>query len=450
MIGSINEINIVIPMAGLGSRFSSYGFKTDKYLLPIDKNLTTMIESAIVTLVNKIKNIKCNFIFIVRNENMFYIKNLLEELCSKNNYTCKIISIDYVTEGPATTSYLAKDLIMNDLPLIISNSDQILDWDFMNFLEESINYDGCVLTYNPSYEIVIGSIDKHSFVKLDDNNNAVEFIEKKAISKEALVGVHFYKSGKIFIESYEYIYNNNMRAPNGEFYLSYTYQALLNMNYKVGTYKLKDNEYFYPVGEPDDYFKYYNKHTSIEKYNINLSNKNIIDARLNMYSNIFTINYNNANDEVEIYNKLFILIKGKIDMDVNILLISNKKIKFEEDTTYVLFNLKTEITNNKIDISQYTRGWLIGDFIPSIEINKEAEIAYLQHEKLSKWDYHYHKESIEINILVKGSEEINGIIYRENDLFIIDKNIIACPIFSDNCDIICIKIPSVPKDKYII
>ena len=99
---------------------------------------------------------------------------------------------------------------------------------------------------------------------------------------------------------------------------------------------------------------------------------------------------------------------------------------------------------------QYTRGWLIGDFIPSIEINKEAEIAYLQHEKLSKWDYHYHKESIEINILVKGSEEINGIIYRENDLFIIDKNIIACPIFSDNCDIICIKIPSVPKDKYII
>lgn len=448
----MNKLNVIIPMGGLGSRFIDYGFIEDKYLLPMDKQLTKMIDYAILTLINKIHNLQCCFIFILREENgeNINLRNHLYNICKVNGFECKILSIDYLTEGPASTAYLAKELISNDIPLIISNSDQILDWNFMNFLKISNNYDGCVLTYKPPYEIIIGEKDKHSFVKLDNNNNAVEFVEKTAISKEALVGVHFYKSGKIFIESYEYIYNNNIRAPNGEFYLSYTYQALLNMNYKVGTYKLKDNEYFYPVGEPDDYFKYYNKYTPIEKYNINFYNKSIIEKRLNTYSNIFTINYNNANEETEIYNKLFIIIKGKIDMDVNILLISNQKIKFEEDTIYILFNLKTEITNNKIDISQYTRGWLIGDFIPSIEINKEAEIAYLQHEKMSKWDYHYHKESIEINILVKGKEEINGVIYKESDLFIIDKNIIACPVFLDNCDIICIKIPSVTKDKYII
>jgi dTDP-glucose pyrophosphorylase len=447
---SINEINIIIPMAGLGSRFSSYGFKTDKYLLPIDKNLLTMIELAILSLVNKIKNIKCNFIFIIRNNNFIYIQQLLHKLCDNNNFGYKIISIDYLTEGPASTCYLAKDLIMNDIPLIISNSDQVLDWNFMDFLGSSIKYDGCVLTYNPNYKIVIGSNDKHSFVKLDDNGNAVEFVEKCAISKEALVGVHFYNSGKKFIESYEYIYNNNIRAPNGEFYLSYTYQALLHMNYKVGTYKLKNNEYFYPVGEPDDYFNYYNKRCPIEKYTINLNNINLIKTRLNEYKDIFTVNFNNVNEEIEITNKLFILVSGKTNLDTNIFVISNKNVIFLEDTKYILFNLHSEIKNESIDETKYTRGWLIGDFIPSIEKNKNAEIGYLYHEKMSTWDYHYHKESIEINILVNGSEQINGITYQANDLFIIDKNIISCPIFLDNCEIICIKIPSMPKDKYNI
>ena len=83
-------------------------------------------------------------------------------------------------------------------------------------------------------------------------------------------------------------------------------------------------------------------------------------------------------------------------------------------------------------------------------LHPNAEIGYLYHEKMSTWDYHYHKESIEINILVNGSEQINGITYQANDLFIIDKNIISCPIFLDNCEIICIKIPSMPKDKYNI
>ena len=87
---------------------------------------------------------------------------------------------------------------------------------------------------------------------------------------------------------------------------------------------------------------------------------------------------------------------------------------------------------------------------PSIEKNVNAEIGYLKHEKESQWDYHYHKESIEINIIIKGEELINNVLYKENDLFIIDKNNIACPIFLNDCELICIKLPSVLKDKYIL
>jgi len=138
-------MNVLIPMAGLGSRFTKYGFATNKYLLPIDIQQTKMIEKAILTL-----DIPSNsqFIFILREEKEKddSLRLYLHELCDKHSYKCIILSVNYLTEGPASTAYLAKDYINNDIPLIISNSDQILDWDYNNFINKCNNYDGCVLT----------------------------------------------------------------------------------------------------------------------------------------------------------------------------------------------------------------------------------------------------------------------------------------------------------------
>ena len=80
----------------------------------------------------------------------------------------------------------------------------------------------------------------------------------------------------------------------------------------------------------------------------------------------------------------------------------------------------------------------------------DYEIGYLQHSKNSFWNFHFHKLATEINILVKGKMIINNITYNQNDIFIIHNNIISCPIFLQDCEIICIKMPSIPNDKYII
>jgi hypothetical protein len=137
----------------------------------MDVNLTKMIDYAILSLINNLKDIKCCFIFILKEDNgeNTNLRQHLHNICNEYGYTCKILSVNYLTEGPASTAYLAKELIANDIPLIISNSDQVLDWNFMNFWDKSINYDGCVLTYQPPYEIKLGETDKHSFVKFDDN-----------------------------------------------------------------------------------------------------------------------------------------------------------------------------------------------------------------------------------------------------------------------------------------
>lgn len=434
------KLNVIIPMAGLGSRFTEYGFTENKYLLPIDRQLTKMIEKAILTL-NIEKTGECQFIFIIREENIpdEVLRDYLMNICAKNNYVCQILSVNKLTEGPVCTSYLAKDLVNNDAPLIISNSDQILDWNVDIFLEKSMQYDGCVLTYKPEYELVIGATDKHSFVKFDEHGVPIEFIEKIVISDEALIGVHFYKKGKYFVESAEYLFDNNIRAPNGEFYLSYTYQALLNMKYGVGTHLLSQNEHFYPVGEPVDYFNYYNRSSSIfvlSKYCIK-----------NQFFNIF---YGNKDDTVEMNSELIIMISGSIIGQPTIFTTGKRlSCQLAEDSCFCRIpNIRAEY--QVIDPHQYVRGWLVGDFTPSIQRETDYEVAYLSHNKGERWGYHYHKKAKEVNILISGKMLLNNIEICSGEMFIIDNNVIACPIFLEDCKVLCIKLPSVPGDKYII
>jgi dTDP-glucose pyrophosphorylase len=428
-------MNVIIPMAGSGSRFVKYGFSTNKYLLPVDISGTKMIEKAILTL-----NIpKCSqFIFILREENGEdrELRNYLSELCLIHSYGCVILSVDHITEGPACTAYIAKEYINNDIPLIISNSDQILDWNFELFINHSIGFDGSVLTYTPPYDFVLGTVDKHSFVRFDENTGKpIEFVEKTAISRDALIGVHYYGKGSLFLKAAEYIFENNIRAPNGEFYLSYTYQALLNMGYSVVTHRLSSDEHFYPVGEPVDFFNYYNSSSQF-------CHKDI--------SNIFEINntffdfcYGEKGQSVNVDNCLLIPFSSPYD------LITYGTYTFDNSSSYYIV-VKDVNVSKRVNIDEYVRGWLIGDFEPSIKRTTDYEIGVLTHKQGEKWPFHYHKESREINVLLSGEMVINNVSIKRNTIFIFEKGMISCPIFLTDCVVLCIKVPYVPGDKWII
>lgn len=436
------ELNIIIPMAGTGSRFVTYGFKENKYLLPVDKYLTKMIEKAVITL--NIKKINVCFIFILKEENNVINVNLrqyLQDLTILHNYECKILSVSKLTDGPVCSAYEAKSFINNNVPLIVSNSDQLLSWNFDNFYNYCNNYDGCVLTYKPDYDLVIGRKDKHSFVRFE-NNIPAEFVEKTVISDEALVGVHYYKKGKYFIDACDYLFKHNIRAPNNEFYLSYTYQAMINIGgYSIGTYRLQSPNCFYPLGEPIDYFKYYNKFTKLPIYKIEEY------QHINNYE-YFKVDFKHKNEEFVINNELIIIIKGKIRNHPNIICGKCNTLNFEEDTYFL--RVHSIINESLLNINDYTRGWLIGNFQPSIKQTPDFEIGLLSHKKNEYWDFHYHKLCVEINILIEGKMNINDNIIKNNNIFVFDKNVISCPIFLEDCKILCIKIPSHPNDKYYI
>jgi len=233
-------MNIIIPMAGLGSRFKSEGFILPKPLIEVGGK--TLIEHSIESL-----NIPGQYIFITRkyddvNHNLLLSKKLKEVIPESVE-----ILIESPTKGSVETCLYAKDFINNDEPLIITNCDQRLEWnseDFLDFINNNNNSDGIVVTYDSDNP-------KNSFVKLNDNGDVITITEKNPISRNSLIGLHYWKNGKLFIDSSEKLMGEFEKNGRPECYISETYNFLIENNMKIKSYEIPVNEYI-SLGTPYD------------------------------------------------------------------------------------------------------------------------------------------------------------------------------------------------------
>lgn len=105
---------------------------------------------------------------------------------------------------------------------------------------------------------------------------------------------------------------------------------------------------------------------------------------------------------------------------------------------------------NVTKIRDYVRGWFIGNFEPSLLKTSDFEVGILTHLKGEKWPAHYHKETIEYNVLVSGKMTVQGKELNSGDVFVFDKGEIADPVFLEDCTVVCVKVPSIPSDKFEI
>ena len=107
-------------------------------------------------------------------------------------------------------------------------------------------------------------------------------------------------------------------------------------------------------------------------------------------------------------------------------------------------------TIEKFDIKDFKKGWFIGNFEPTLLKTKDFEISVRTHPKGEIWDKHYHKIATEYNYVTDGAVEIDGVVYKKGDLFIIHPDFVVDANFIDDCSIVCIKTPSIMGDKYIV
>jgi len=235
-------MNILFPIAGRGERFKNNGFELPKPL--IDVNGVPMIEMA----VNSFGGIG-NFIFVIYTyENQEYNDKLVSTLNSIVDNP-KIIKINYITEGPASSALLAEKYINNEEELIILNCDQIMKWnydDFYNFIKYE-NCDGVIVTYD-------SDTDKNSYVRIDEHGYAIELAEKNVISNISLNGIHYWRNGSFFVDSAKKMINKNIKV-NNEFYISLTYNEMISDGKKIKNYHIP-NGYHFAVGVPEDLKKF--------------------------------------------------------------------------------------------------------------------------------------------------------------------------------------------------
>ena len=242
-------MNVIIPMAGEGRRFSDVGYDKPKPL--IDVLGKSMIQAVIDNL--QLNSFEGNRIFIIQksHEKEFNLSAIIEMYCPK----AIIVQIDGVTEGPACTALIAKKFIDKE-PLIIVNCDQIIDDFSVRDLKEFARINGA----DGVLGAFISTSKKNSYMQLDPNGEVTDVKEKIVISNTATNGLHFWSNGLDFVLSAEKMIEQNERY-NNEFYIAPTYNHLIKEGKKILPFFY--NLHF-PIGTPEDLKKYIKLYESTE------------------------------------------------------------------------------------------------------------------------------------------------------------------------------------------
>lgn len=226
---------IVIPMAGLSSRFFKAGFTQPKYMLPLFEE--TVFDWAVRTFEKYFDTEE--FIFILRDvyDTPTFVKERVQKLGIKSY---KIHVLDTETRGQADTVYLAlKDLL--DQEVYIFNIDSKIH----NFTKSSFELD--VEGY---LEVFQGEGEHWSFVLPGENNTVLKTTEKVRISELCSNGLYYFRSSLKYVEYFKKFEKQNATC---ELYIAPMFNLYIEDNKKI-KYVLnpKDNISF--CGIPEEYY----------------------------------------------------------------------------------------------------------------------------------------------------------------------------------------------------
>jgi HAD superfamily hydrolase (TIGR01509 family) len=228
------KLNVLIPMAGAGSRFEQAGYTFPKPLIEVRNK--PMIQVVIENL-----NLDANYIYVVQKAHRE--KYNLDTLLNLLTPGCKIVETDGLTEGAACTALLAKEYIDNDNPLFFANSDQFVEWDsneFMYKMQET-DADGGIVSFTATHP-------KWSFAKIDENGLVTEVAEKNPISDIATVGYYYWKHGSDFVKYAEQMIEKNIRV-NNEFYVCPVFNQAIEDCKEIRTFNTTG---MWGLGTPED------------------------------------------------------------------------------------------------------------------------------------------------------------------------------------------------------
>lgn len=233
------DVQIVIPMAGLGSRFQEAGFRKIKPFIDVAGKamITRVVENLAVD--------GARFVFIARGEHRSAIENELEPCL--DGVAHEVVYIDGVTEGAACTVLCAARSLDPSRPMLIANSDQIVDVSISEYLDDAIGrqLDGSILTFSCP-----GGDTKWSYARQRADGLVDLVREKEAISEQATVGIYWFARAGDFVTNAVDMIARNERV-NGEFYVCPVYQWAIATGARIGVYEIPPSA-MHGIGTPRD------------------------------------------------------------------------------------------------------------------------------------------------------------------------------------------------------
>lgn len=232
-------INVVIPMAGQGSRFVKAGYTTPKPFIEVDG------RSLIEIVLQNMRLDDARYLLLARPEHLASQQDVIKRI--QDNFDVTFIPVPKLTEGAACTVLHAHRLINNDDPLLLANSDQYVETSVRAYVDDCVSreLDGSILTF------VDGARDpKWSFARLDEQGLVAEVQEKRAISEHATVGLYYFSQGRSFVNAALDMIVANDRV-NGEFYTCPVYNYCIAAGQRIGIHSM-DADKMHGLGTPDD------------------------------------------------------------------------------------------------------------------------------------------------------------------------------------------------------
>jgi NDP-sugar pyrophosphorylase family protein len=233
-------LNILLPIAGRGSRFAEAGYTLPKPLIPLDGKpmIQWVVENLRPTRPHR-------FIFAALREHLE--QSDLGGVLERIEPGATIVPVEGVTEGAACTVLLAKAHLDSADPLMIANTDQYVDQPIDDYLEafDASGADGFIMTFTADHP-------KWSYVRFGADGRISEVVEKQVVSNEATVGIYNFRHGSAFIQGAEAMIRKNLRV-NGEFYVAPAYNELIAQGSRLGIYNIdRQGTGMHGLGTPED------------------------------------------------------------------------------------------------------------------------------------------------------------------------------------------------------
>ena len=239
--------NIIIPMAGRGSRFKNAGYEDSKPFIDIKGKpmIVRVLENLNIEFDSNFKTI------LLTQQEDFDKYDFAQIFNTIGHENIEIVKLDGITEGAACTLLLAKEFINNDTPILSLNSDQLLDYNPEETYFPYKNYDGGIVCFD-SDDI------RFSFAKINENGLVSEVAEKKVISTNATAGYYYWSKGSDFVKYAEEMINANDRV-NNEFYVAPVYNYAIKDGKRI-TITYVDR--IHSTGTPEQLEKFLNEESS--------------------------------------------------------------------------------------------------------------------------------------------------------------------------------------------